>query len=236
MALDSSFWKKYFDVYDVLNELIPYQNVLKTLTERLELWPGMTVLDAGCGTGNLVPYLLSKNATVSAIDYSPEGIAKAKEKHPEAVYKKADLTKPLPFKDSSFDRVVSNNAIYTLPPPARPALFKEFARVLKPGGRIVVSNIRKGFAPFSIYTAHLKEEVASRGVTQTFIHACTLIIPTIRILYYNRRIVNEGNGGAYEFLTEESQRTLLQGAGFVVQEETRVYANNAVLTVAQKDT
>jgi len=51
--LDSKFWKRYFKVYDVLNLLIPYQELLNTICDELDIKPGEKILEAGCGTGNL---------------------------------------------------------------------------------------------------------------------------------------------------------------------------------------
>ena len=51
--LDSNFWKRYFKVYDVLNLLIPYQELLNTICDELEIRPEERILEAGCGTGNL---------------------------------------------------------------------------------------------------------------------------------------------------------------------------------------
>jgi len=35
--LDSKFWRNYFKVYDVLNLLIPYQELLETICEKLDI-------------------------------------------------------------------------------------------------------------------------------------------------------------------------------------------------------
>jgi hypothetical protein len=45
IMLDARFWKKYFDVYDVLNLLIPYQELLETIFDELEIKPGEKILE-----------------------------------------------------------------------------------------------------------------------------------------------------------------------------------------------
>ena len=51
--LTASFWDKYFGVYDVLNELLPYRHLIQSLVSALVIKPGDRVLDAGAGTGNV---------------------------------------------------------------------------------------------------------------------------------------------------------------------------------------
>jgi len=54
------FWRKYFAVYDVLNELRPYQDLLGSVKDNLKIKKGDLVLDAGAGTGSKggqVPFL-----------------------------------------------------------------------------------------------------------------------------------------------------------------------------------
>ena len=43
--LDSKFWKRYFKVYDVLNLLIPYQELLETICDELDIKPGEKILE-----------------------------------------------------------------------------------------------------------------------------------------------------------------------------------------------
>lgn len=234
MNLNETFWKKYFEVYDTLNILIPYQELLFGITENLDLKKGMTVLDAGCGTGNLVHFLLPKEVNVTGIDYSIIGLNQARNKFPSVSFFESDLTKPLSFKNESFDRIVSNNVLYTLPPNNRPALIRELFRILKPGGVIVISNIAVGFRPISIYLNHVKQSCKQHGYVKTLFQVISLLVPTIRIFYYNRLISEANENGAYEFLTEEKQRTLLSSAGFIWKYDKRLYANNAVVTVATK--
>ena len=45
IMLDSKFWKRYFKVYDVLNLLIPYQELLNTICDELDIKPGEKILE-----------------------------------------------------------------------------------------------------------------------------------------------------------------------------------------------
>jgi SAM-dependent methyltransferase len=99
---------------------------------------GLDVLDAGCGPGITTGELLADGARVVGADVSPQMLAHARERAPDADYVRLDMGAGLPFADDSFDLVHSSLAI-TYVRDWR-ALFAEFARVLRPGGQVVCST------------------------------------------------------------------------------------------------
>lgn len=99
---------------------------------------GMRVLDAGCGSGPLAAALLDRGALVSGFDLSPAMVALARERlGEEADLQVADLGEPLPYDDATFDVVVCSLALHYVKDWAPP--LQELRRVLRPGGRLVVS-------------------------------------------------------------------------------------------------
>lgn len=101
---------------------------------------GMRVLDAGCGHGPLFADLRARGAIVSGFDLSSSMVALARERlGEEADVRVADLTKPLPYADGSFDLVVCSLALHYVEDWA-PTL-SELRRVLRPGGRLVAAII-----------------------------------------------------------------------------------------------
>jgi ubiquinone/menaquinone biosynthesis C-methylase UbiE len=231
---DEKFWKEYFQVYDMLNELIPYRELLEKIAKELNITSSDLVLDAGSGTGNLAVLLENKGARVVGIDFSKAGVDIHKKKIPNADVRVGDLTKPLPFPDNHFDKVCSNNVIYTLPPSKRLNVMREFYRVLKPGGVIVVSNIHKKFSPTAIYTNHVSRDV-KRSPLSAVGTVVRLAVPTVKMFWYNRHIQKEHKTGKYDFLDSHEQHKLLKDAGFRnVSDGERVYANQAVLHSAHK--
>jgi ubiquinone/menaquinone biosynthesis C-methylase UbiE len=96
-------------------------------------------LDAACGTGRHAAYLASLGHTVIGVDSSPGMLARAREKVPQGVFHEADLHE-LPLGDDSVDLVVCAIALIHLADIGGP--FREFARVLRPGGHLVVSDMR----------------------------------------------------------------------------------------------
>ncbi len=233
-TLNKHFWKKYFDVYDVLNELIPYRVLLQIIAQKANIVAGMKVLDLGCGTGNLIPYLTEKKAAVTGIDFSHEGLTRAHKKNPQTHFIQQDITEKLPFPDEYFDRIVSNNTTYTLTETQQSMLYKELFRILKRNGRVVISNISTNFKPLSIYTAHIHTSIQQNGFFDTCKRIMYLSIPTIKIFYYNMMIQRAWEHKHYTFATERAQRLSLVNAGFIFVHEQRVYAGNNVLTVVEK--
>lgn len=99
---------------------------------------GRRVLDAGCGSGPLAAALRAKGALVSGFDLSARMVALARERlGDDTDLKVADLGERLPYDDDSFDIVVSSLALHYLKDWVAP--LTELRRVLRPGGRLVVS-------------------------------------------------------------------------------------------------
>jgi len=102
---------------------------------------GEKVLDIGCGTGRFTVPMAEKGAEVSGLDISQPMLDVASRKLAErglnADLREGDMAH-LPFPDSSFDTVTSMLALMHVPLEDRPAVFGEVARVLRPGGRMLL--------------------------------------------------------------------------------------------------
>jgi ubiquinone/menaquinone biosynthesis C-methylase UbiE len=96
------------------------------------------VLDVACGTGENFEYL-SRASTVTAIDLSPEMVVEARRRARQMQEDIAILVgdaQRMPFADDTFDVVVSALSSCTFPDHV--AAFREMARVVRPGGRILL--------------------------------------------------------------------------------------------------
>jgi len=99
---------------------------------------GQRVLDAGCGSGPVAAALRDRGAIVTGFDPSAAMIDLARQRlGSDADLHVADLGEPLPFDDDAFDSVVASLCLHYLEDWAAP--LTELGRVLRPGGRLIVS-------------------------------------------------------------------------------------------------
>ncbi len=99
---------------------------------------GRRILDAGCGSGPLSAAVRAKGADVTGFDSSAAMIDLARQRLGEdADLHVADLGARLPFADAEFDDVVASLVLHYLEDWSGP--LGELRRVLKPGGRLILS-------------------------------------------------------------------------------------------------
>ena len=109
------------------------------------------VLDAGCGTGNYSQAMLGYVGWIEAVDLNPGMLEVAAQKLAEPrkegrISFHSSRIDHLPFEHESFDGVMINQVLHHLPDdaskgfPAHRQAFLEFARVLKPGGVLVINT------------------------------------------------------------------------------------------------
>jgi ubiquinone/menaquinone biosynthesis C-methylase UbiE len=99
---------------------------------------GRSILDAGCGAGPLAAALRDRGAQITAFDSSPAMVALAQRRlGTNTKVLVADLAEPLPFGTGEFDDVVASLVLHYLEDWSGP--LAELRRVLKPGGRLILS-------------------------------------------------------------------------------------------------
>jgi len=233
--LEKNFWDKYFKVYDILNIVIPYQELLREIIKEVEIKKNDLILDAGGGTGNLSLLIEKEKAKVINLDFSQEALNIYKKKNPQGQIILHDLMHKIPFPDNHFDKIVSNNTLYNIPREKRLDVMIELGRVLKPKGKIVIANIHKNFKPIKIYFDTIKENIKREGIFNTVKLILKMFVPTIKMFYYNFIIQKEHKFNKDNLFDFDEQEKLLEKAGFACVSETKlVYANQGILNNAIK--
>ena len=106
------------------------------------------MLDVGCGTGTLaleVARRAGRAGRVVGVDPSTEQIARARSKaarHNVPIDFQIGVIEQLPFPDQTFDVVLSTLMMHHLPAPLKRQGLAEIARVLKPGGRLIIADFK----------------------------------------------------------------------------------------------
>ena len=105
------------------------------------------MLDVACGPGIVVEALARSAGQVIGCDITPAMLEKARARCAGLTNTlfKPGRAEALPFEDASFDVVVSRSAVHHFPDPT--AAFREMARVVKSGGRVVTVDVQSDESP-----------------------------------------------------------------------------------------
>ena len=167
----------------------------KLLVRKLAIVPGERVLDVGCGTGLLAEHiadLVGPSGSVLGVDPLPLRIELAQAKaRPNLQFKVADAYDLSSIQAAAFDVVCLNAVFHWLPEKSGP--LREFARVLKPGGRLGISS-------------------SAKGPRTRFQELVSAVLGRPPFSAYARP-----NGGLTHRVDEQEMRQLLTAAGFAVK-------------------
>jgi len=233
--MTSSFWDQYAAAgYDALRALIPYEELQHAVVRVLALVPGERLLVAGCGTGNL-EWLAARQVpglSVDAVDFSPAMLQRARAKcaaAPGIRHQQADLCAGLPLPDAVADAAVLCNVLYALPDQS--AALREIARVLRPGGRLVVCDRQPWSGMRPIIRAHVAAlgQLPRRQRAGRWLRTLLALPRLALVAAANVGIQRRYRAGAYTYLPVDQAKALLAGAGFVVTAEASAYAEQCWL-------
>lgn len=239
-------WDRYAKCYDALTKLLPYQELSTSVYDALSPTPDDYILDAGCGTGNIITQVCQKGAGAKlvGVDRSSNMLARAARKHPKGVsLLRADLNRPLPFKDDLFTKVVSSNVLYAMRNPEQ--TLREIARVLKAHGMLVLVTPKYGYENGLILKAHCgsnksdvywsnahasearEEKLITEALTDT-----TLAQMMLFVARCNRAIARNVR---FHFFEQDTLVRLVNACGLTLVKVKLTYAGQGILIVARKE-
>jgi demethylmenaquinone methyltransferase/2-methoxy-6-polyprenyl-1,4-benzoquinol methylase len=150
--------------YDKTNDLLSFGQShywRYRLKKAVKPAAGQRILDIAAGTGTSSMALMVPGAKIVAADFSKGMLEEGKRRYPELEFVFADAMK-LPFGDSEFDVVTMSFGLRNVSD--RAVALKEFYRVLKPSGRLVICEFSHvgGLlgALYRLYLKHLLPKVS----------------------------------------------------------------------------
>jgi ubiquinone/menaquinone biosynthesis C-methylase UbiE len=149
LVLDTG-WR--YDLMEWFFDTFLFRGKLHELRQRTadlaQIQPGETVLDVGCGTGTLAMTVVPRvgaTGRVFGIDPGAQQIARARTKAAQrslSIEFQIGVIEHLDFPDNSFDVVLSTIMMHHLSDSLKRQGLAEIARVLKPGGRLVIADFK----------------------------------------------------------------------------------------------
>jgi ubiquinone/menaquinone biosynthesis C-methylase UbiE len=154
--------RRHFDRWaGIYSRSLLLESLQRRALAELDLRSDDRVLDVACGAGKLVRAIAPQVERAVGVDLSPEMIERARQQtaaDPTAPADRIDFvtgpSEDLPFADGEFTAVITTTAFHHFPDPA--ASVREMARVLAPGGRIVIGDSVRDTLPAKLGDAFLR--------------------------------------------------------------------------------
>ncbi len=135
--------REYFDQvasqWDAMQRQFFGEGVRRAAIDAARIGPGMLVADIGTGTGFLAERALDTGARVVGIDISDAMLAEVRARLAGRPFEaRSGDAAALPFDSGEVDAALGNMVLHHAEDP--PAAIREMARILKPGGRLVITD------------------------------------------------------------------------------------------------
>ena len=164
-------WAPYYDLAVNITTLGQARRLRRMTVEQALIKPGDSVLDVGCGTGEvtLLAKTRAKDGKVYGIDPAPEMIAVARNKAARKGLEidfRVGVIESLLFTDASIDVVTSSLMMHHLPDDLKVHGLAEIYRVLRPGGHLLIADFRRPTGSFlnHLFIAFTRHQGLESGI------------------------------------------------------------------------
>lgn len=146
-----------------------YPHIVRLLTQQMGTLAGKSILDAGCGSGDLMQRLTADGGVCEGVDLSSAFVAMAQRQNLQVCQ---GSIHELPHEADCFDAGVANYVLPYLPPAGQYLALRELHRVLRPGGVVVISVMH----PFLMrMSRHAPDQPHYQGVVDSYFEPQTRI-------------------------------------------------------------
>lgn len=216
---------------ELLTVTTPYRELMRAQVQALDLRAGQCIGDLGSGTGALPVFVREhcpdvQGLRIDEIDYVPEALARARARLAalqmpagfDVQYLECDLDRPgqhplVPVEDGRYDGLVASLLLNYLQDP--PGLLREAHRLLRPGGRLVLSTLRRDVDISRIYLDVSSELRSGAALRSLGVSDERGIEADLRdFLNEAARLLDLEERGIFHFWNADELVALLRDAGF----------------------
>jgi ubiquinone/menaquinone biosynthesis C-methylase UbiE len=143
MSTDSKgYFEEIAPAWDRMRAGFFSERVREAAYEAAGLQAGRVAADIGAGTGFVTEGLIGRGLRVIAVDRSEAMLEELRRKFPDAAavdYRLAEADRQIPLPDEAVDYAFANMYLHHVEDP--PAAIREMARILRPGGKLVITDL-----------------------------------------------------------------------------------------------
>ena len=232
------YWQAGFKthLYDLL---LPqaYSDSFKRLAKSIHTGKDYVLLDAGCGSGVFLNYInLNNRSTYIGVDLLMSGVSNARIKRRfksllnRVYFVLSDISKPLPMGNQSVDIIVAHFSLYTIDTGKRKFIFKEFRRLLRKEGTLILVEPSTEYSAKRIISHSIKLVLHDEGKFTSLIKKWFFYPLTYH--FGLKFIESQLKNGVWRAVDSAELCDEVCANGYTVNSVEQVYANSATLITA----